>query len=615
MDDTEVKRAVPRRKFRSIKRRKRKFQGNQFCDTLSSKRKRVQGARNTASHGSLRPIIVDETGDQIWHSTPLSKAEERSVSSRKIDSSLSPIKKVGNIEEGTGFRFMDLDVLGSVFQLFACPDCCEKGMNLYEIPKKKMGCASCLQLQCSTCGWIHDFYTSTNSSTTYDINIRLVYAMRCIGQSYAGARKFCGLMNIPGVPTENNFDKISRRLKTKVFKVAEDSMIAASRELHADDRADKVITCGFSVDGTWQKRGYASLNGCVAAISIDTGKILDIEAMSRYCKGCQKHEKDNRDSPDHLLWKANHICNANYIGSAPAMEPEGAQRIFKRSKEKHNLIYKYFYGDGDSKSFSLIENAYKDDGIKVVKYECIGHVQKRVGTALRKLRKEKKLGGKGKLTDKMIDRLQNYYGVAVRSSKGDLEGMKSAILAGLFHCASSEGREYHTYCPDGLDSWCKFKSDRAKGTHTYKAGAGLPVSIIKEVKPIFFRLSSDELLGQCLHGKTQNQNESFNGMIWERCPKTEYVGRDTFEFGVFDAVAHFNLGAVAAINVYKECGIAPGKYTRESCKLRNQRRLYFAESKEKEKSKLRRKQLRGKRKSKDDKKQQEEGESYGSGKF
>jgi len=93
------------------------------------------------------------------------------------------------------------------------------------------------------------------------------------------------------------------------------------------------------------------------------------------------------------------------------------------------------------------------------------------------------------------------------------------------------------------------------------------------------------------------------------------VGRDTFEFGVFDAVAHFNLGSVAATNVFKECGIVPGKYTRESCKLRNQRRLYFAESKEKDKSKLRRKQLRGKRKSKDDKKQEEEGESYGSGKF
>ena len=28
--------------------------------------------------------------------------------------------------------------------------------------------------------------------------------------------------------------------------------------------------CGVSVDGYWQRRGYQSLNGCVATISIDT---------------------------------------------------------------------------------------------------------------------------------------------------------------------------------------------------------------------------------------------------------------------------------------------------------------------------------------------------------
>ena len=71
------------------------------------------------------------------------------------------------------------------------------------------------------------------------------------------------------------------------------------------------------------------------------------------------------------------------------------------------------------------------------KKECVGHVQKRVGTALRKLKKENKgIGGKGKLTDATIDKLQNYYGIATRSNSADLEAMKSAIYASLFHCAS-----------------------------------------------------------------------------------------------------------------------------------------------------------------------------------
>lgn len=91
--------------------------------------------------------------------------------------------------------------------------------------------------------------------------------MRSIEQGFAGATKFCGFY-------ENSKE-------TKVFKVAGDSMIAASKKLHCNDKVDEVISCAVSVYGTWQKRGYASLNDCVAALFIDTGKILDIEAMSR----------------------------------------------------------------------------------------------------------------------------------------------------------------------------------------------------------------------------------------------------------------------------------------------------------------------------------------------
>ena len=148
------------------------------------------------------------------------------------------------------------------------------------------------------------------------------------------------------------------------------------------------------------------------------------------------------------------------------------------------------------------------------KKECVGHVQKRVGTALRKLKKENKgIGGKGKLTDAMIDKLQNYYGIAIRSNSADLEAMKSAIYASLFHCASSKKRNLHHHCPNGADSWCHYKQDRANQTSNYVPGPGLPDDIIKLVKPIFIRLSSDELLSKCLDGKTQNQNESLNGMI------------------------------------------------------------------------------------------------------
>ena len=46
---------------------------------------------------------------------------------------------------------------------------------------------------------------------------------------------------------------------------------------------------------------------------------------------------------------------------------------------------------------------------EVVKFECVGHYQKIVGT-LRKLKKDK---GLGELTAPRIDKLRNYFGIAL----------------------------------------------------------------------------------------------------------------------------------------------------------------------------------------------------------
>ena len=88
----------------------------------------------------------------------------------------------------------------------------------------------------------------------------------------------------------------------------------------------------------------------------------------------------------------------------------------------------------DSKHFTSIKNVYPD--VQVEKLECVGHVQKRVGSRLRSLKENvKNLSRRGKLTDETVDRLQKYYGIAVRGNIGDLQGIKAAIHATLFHVA------------------------------------------------------------------------------------------------------------------------------------------------------------------------------------
>jgi hypothetical protein len=120
-----------------------------------------------------------------------------------------------------------------------------------------------------------------------------------------------------------------------------------------------------------------------------------------------------------------------------------------------------------------------------------------------------RFGGRGRVTD-TIDRLQNYYGIALRQNTNDLNKMKTAILATLFQVSSSAKDNWHSYCPDGLNSWSRYKLDISTSQSTYHPGPGLPMEIIKpEIKPTYNDLSSDTLFSICLHGKTQNLIRKF----------------------------------------------------------------------------------------------------------
>ncbi|GFW09659.1 uncharacterized protein TNCV_1393601 [Trichonephila clavipes] len=206
------------------------------------------------------------------------------------------------------------------------------------------------------------------------------------------------------------------------------------------------------MDGTWQKSGYSSHKGCVSCISIDTGKILDIEIMSHFCRICSRKSK----VPDPAS-NAPFCCN--HMGSASSMETVGAHRIFERTENHRKLQYTDYYGDGDSKAYESVKNMYAPNTVN--KLECIGHVQKRVGSHLRKLKKSVKgLRGKGKLTDNFIDKLENYYGIAIRSNTKNLANMQSAVIAAFYHYCSSTKKPMHGQCTTGADNRCKFQKER-----------------------------------------------------------------------------------------------------------------------------------------------------------
>ena len=98
--------------------------------------------------------------------------------------------------------------------------------------------------------------------------------------------------------------------------------------------------------------------------------------------------------------------------------------------------------------------------------------------------------------------------------------------------------------------------------------------VLEHLRPIYKGLSSDVLLNKCLHGLTQNANESFNAMIWERLPKTKYVGYTQLEIGVYDAVVNFNDGRSASLSILKQIGLVPGIHCEVACSNINKKRIY-----------------------------------------
>ena len=175
------------------------------------------------------------------------------------------------------------------------------------------------------------------------------------------------------------------------------------------------------------------------------------------------------------------------------------------------------------------------------KLELVGHIQKRLGSRLRNLKHTMKgpladgktLGGKGRLTNK----LQNYFGIAIRQSTGNtVYQLKKTIEAVLFHCPEAADLEtHHQMCPQTGDSWSKYQSEKLYNTNTNEAKPGIPAIIRETIRSVFISLRDEKLLGKCLHGKTQNNKESLNGLIWKSCPKDVFVGRTTLELGVASA--------------------------------------------------------------------------------
>ncbi|GFT66286.1 uncharacterized protein TNCV_1347611 [Trichonephila clavipes] len=230
-------------------------------------------------------------------------------------------------------------------------------------------------------------------------------------------------MNLPQPPTR--FFPYGKRILNAAKLVNEDSIQNAAKEAICENEGNKNIA--LAVDGTWQKCGYTSLNGVVTVTSIDTGKVIDVDILSKYCacKNLPFYEKD---------------CKRNCVGSSGAMEIQGASKIFQLPLSLHNARYITYLGDGDCKAFDAVKkkniygNEYPIEKIGV--YWPYG----------------KCLSGKNRLTEHEIDNLQSYYGSAIRRNHSSVQNMRQSIWAIFLRKLSTDEYPQHGFCPIGEDS-------------------------------------------------------------------------------------------------------------------------------------------------------------------
>lgn len=599
----------------------------EFCDIMPRIKKfgknKFKGNRYSIGKVATdnNSSAVDILGCESRPSTSLSLPKETSTSepdNSASESKLIYLPRCGDDSEylssknTKGNYIINLEILNKILLSSAkCVDCDSVGLQIIEIPENRKGLAVNLGIVCNECGFENYFYSSRKTEKSFfDVNLRCVYGFRSIGKGKSAADTLCAVMDLPKPPSR--FQLYNEIIHEATEEIAEATMTQAAREAVTENDGEKDIAGVF--DGTWQKRGHTSLNGVFTVTSMDTGKVLDAVVLSKHCS-CSKMTKLGKSHAEK--------CTKNYEGSSGGMEVAAAKEVFKRSELKRGVRYVKYLGDGDSSAFSSVQQSKPyGDSVEITKLECVGHIQKRMGSRLRRLKAklrgsklsdDKPISGRGRLTDSLIDNIQTYYGKAIRDNLEDVDKMRTAVWATYFHLLSTDNIPRHELCPKGELSWCKYQRSLISG-EKYTHKHSVPEPVMCEIKPIFRDLSNIDLLRKCLHGRTQNPNESFNNVIWTRIPKNTFVGIKTLKVGVLDAIISFNCGALGKVQVIQKlCGDAGGNCV-VGLKQIDQNRVLDANKAALECTKSKRKQKRNIKRKREDK-DEESTAKYGAGLF
>lgn len=194
------------------------------------------------------------------------------------------------------------------------------------------------------------------SGQKYTVNACSVAAFRAIGKGRAAAEKCLSMMDLSSPIF--TWSKYTKELETKSKELTEVRMKDAVFELRKfkrcigeipdctdDQLKNKMVDCAASFDGSCSSRGWSARDGVVAAISEDTGKVLDVVFMTSSCPHCKmmgdKRTGGELTRLEFLDWYIKHEpdCQLNHDGSAQVSKL--AQHTISVFTRYNIYIYKY----------------------------------------------------------------------------------------------------------------------------------------------------------------------------------------------------------------------------------------------------------------------------------
>lgn len=518
---------------------------------MKSYPKKSKDATSRASNPRKRRFHGNQFTEKKGETVGQSASARKLSSSRNEDIHWNPLHT---------YRFIEFfTVFTALSNLVICCECKET-VKFEEAGNRGLGFKLVLLCRCGR----RNINSGPLINTGYEVNRRIVFVMRLLGIGREGINLFCNLMDICDGLSESSYNKIIEHIYSATKSVFEFCSKKAVDEEKKENNKHERSTLNLKVsgDGSWKKRGFKSLYGVTTLIGYYSGKVIDLIVKSSYCQGCTFWKK-KQNTQEYREWYEEHEeeCTKNHEGSAGKMEVDAVTEMFLRSDEKFGVKYGNYIGDGDSKTFKAILDVNPYGNFQIIKSECIGHVEKRMGTRLRNVKKATKLGGKGKLTDALIKKLTSYYGLAIRRNINNVEDMKKAIMATYYHMCSTNENPKHEFCPPGADSWCKWQKAQVIEAN-FEHPTPLHPDVQKHILPIYEDLSQEDLLQRCLGGHTQNANESFNSTVWRFAPKHLHSGLKIVQIAAYMAAGLFNEGYTSILQIMNRLEIIIGKQSK-----------------------------------------------------